>query len=182
MAKETAKKNWKKNEARMKIFSMVTIAVNVLYVLVILYRNGGLPSFRDLSAISFWASQEYAALVSLKNFAAPRFSADGDLLDCIDASNPQELGYLTLAQDTLWVCWVVQTLCNLHTAFFVFYLPVPATFLHKLWKTILGPLLSNYFGSKGASQAEDSGEAGPRNRQERRKEEAKMRKAARRGA
>ncbi|CAD2221187.1 hypothetical protein AGDE_06624 [Angomonas deanei] len=73
MAKENAKKNWKTNTSRMKTFTLISVCVNILYVGVIMYRNGGLPSFKDLLAIIFWAGQEYFALSLLKNFAAPRF-------------------------------------------------------------------------------------------------------------
>ncbi|KAG5488111.1 hypothetical protein LSCM1_08176 [Leishmania martiniquensis] len=185
MAKGTAKKNLKKNLVRMRVFWIITTAVNALYVLAILYRNGSLPSFRDLAAISFWAGQEYVAYSALNKLAQPTLSPDGDLLDCIDASNPQELGYYTFVQDVLWVCWAVQLLCILHPAFIVFYLPVPATLISKFWGSVLAPLLSTFFGGSGGGDdigADDGGSSGaPRNRQERRKEELKQRKAARRG-
>ncbi|KAG5487389.1 hypothetical protein CUR178_08475 [Leishmania enriettii] len=184
MAKGTAKKNLKKNTARMRVFSIITAAVNALYVFALLYRNGSLPSCRDLMAISFWVGQEYVAYSTLNKLAQPTLSPEGDLLDCIDASNPQELGYYTFAQDVLWVCWCVQLLCILHPAFIVFYLPVPATLIYKLWGSVLAPLVSATFGGGGGGHtgADDDGSSGaPRNRQERRKEELKQRKAARRG-
>ncbi|XQJ24159.1 Protein of unknown function (DUF788), putative [Leishmania guyanensis] len=183
MSKETAKKNLKKNIARMRVFSMITAAVNALYVFAIFYRNGSLPSFYDLMAIGFWAGQEYLAYSTLNKLAQPTISPEGGLLDCIDVSNPQELGYYTLVQDILWVCWVVQALCILHPAFIVFYLPVPATLIYKLWDTVLKPLASAYFGRSGAGTGADDGGSNspPRNRQERRKEELKQRKATRRG-
>ncbi|KPA73691.1 hypothetical protein ABB37_09620 [Leptomonas pyrrhocoris] len=190
MAKETAKKNLRSNNARMRVFAAITAAVNALYVFAILHRRGGLPSFTDLLAIVFWAGQEYAAYRTLHKLAQPTLSPEGDLLDCIDASNPTELGYYTFVQDMLWVCWVVQLFCILHPAFFVFYLPVPATLLYKLWTTVLRPLASMYFGGGGQGGqpgAQDNGgaaaggSAAPRNRQERRKEEQKQRKASRRG-
>lgn len=182
MAKDTAKKNWKKNVARMSVFSYITIAVNVVYLLAILYRNGGLPSFADLVAIVFWAGQEYFALGSLKAFAKPTFSPEGDLLDCADASNPKELGYYSFAQDILWVCWVVQVLCIIHPAFFVFYLPVPATIIYKIWGSVLRPLLASHFsGPRGAEGGDEQGSGdGARSRQDRRREEVKQRKMLRR--
>ncbi|AYU75550.1 Protein of unknown function (DUF788) [Leishmania donovani] len=183
MAKETAKRNLKKNNVRMRVFSMITAAVNLLYVLVILYRNGSLPSFHDLMAIGFWAGQEYLAYSMLSKVAQPAISPEGHLLDCIDASNPQELGYYTLAQDVLWVCWVVQALCIMHPAFIVFYLPVPATLIYKVWGSVLKPLVAAYLGGSGVGTGadEDSSHGPPRNRQERRKEELKQRKVMRRG-
>jgi hypothetical protein len=183
MAKEAAKRNLRRNIARMRVFAMITAAINALYLFVIFYRNGGLPSFKDLMAIGFWAGQEYAAYSTLNRLAQPTLSPEGDLLDCIDASNPTDLGYYTFVQDTLWVCWVVQLFCMLHPAFFVFYLPVPATLLYKLWGSVLRPLLAMYFEGRSGPAGAD-GEAGnsnaPRNRQERRKEELKQRKASRR--
>ncbi|CBZ23022.1 conserved hypothetical protein [Leishmania mexicana MHOM/GT/2001/U1103] len=183
MAKETAKRNLRKNKVRMRVFSMITAAVNLLYVLAILYRNGSLPSFHDLMAIGFWAGQEYLAYAMLSKVAQPTISPDGDLLDCIDASNPQELGYYSLAQDVLWVCWVVQALCMMHPAFIVFYLPVPATLIYKVWGSVLKPLVSVYLGGRGAGTGAEEGSSNgpPRNRQERREEALKQRKAARRG-
>ncbi|KAG5512296.1 hypothetical protein JKF63_07818 [Porcisia hertigi] len=186
MAKETAKKNLKKNMARMRAFSMITAALNCVYVFVILYRNGGLPSFRDLMAISFWAGQEYMAYTTLNKLAQPTIGSDGALLDCIDVSNPQELGHYTFVQDVLWVCWVVQTLCILHPAFIVFYLPVPATLIYKLWGTLLKPLVSAYLGGSAADTGVANGIDGSSgnssvSRQERRNEALKQRKAARRG-
>ncbi|KPI87827.1 hypothetical protein ABL78_3054 [Leptomonas seymouri] len=169
------------NIARMRAFAMITMVVNAVYVFFILYRNGGLPSFKDLMAISFWAGQEYVAYSTLNKLAQPTLSPEGDLLDCIDASNPKELGYYTVVQDTLWVCWAVQLLCLLHPAFFVFYLPVPATLIYKVWGTVLRPLLSMYFGPRGQPDAEAGGNDAMRSRQERRKEGLKQRKALRRG-
>ncbi|CCW71304.1 unnamed protein product [Phytomonas sp. Hart1] len=175
MAKETAKNNWRRNEARMKVFTFITMAVNLLYTGLIIYHRGGLPSIYDLIAIAFWAGQEYATLQLLKGFAMPSFDVSGELLSCPDASNPKELGYYSFVQDLLWICWTVQTLCNVHTAFFVFYLPVPATLIYKGW-TIARPFLTNRMGMKAANGAMEGGEQPPRNRQERRREELERRK------
>uniref|UniRef100_A0A0A9XT67 Transmembrane protein 208 n=1 Tax=Lygus hesperus TaxID=30085 RepID=A0A0A9XT67_LYGHE len=131
MAKENAKRNRQRNATRMYVFDVITIIVNVVYITLIMYRNGGLPRFRNLFALAFWAGQEYISLHFLKQIAAPTYNAQGELVYCIDASNPQELGYYNFAQDMLWMCWVVQTLCNVHFAFIVFYLPVPATLIYK---------------------------------------------------
>ncbi|KAK7194851.1 hypothetical protein NESM_000406000 [Novymonas esmeraldas] len=186
MAKETAKRNVKKNAARMRVFAAITAVVNGVYIIAILARNGGLPAFRDLLAIGFWLGQEYLAYTTLNALAQPTYGATGELLDCIDAANPKELGYYTFVQDVLWVCWVVQPLCIVHPAFIVFYLPVPATVLYKLWGAVLKPLASAWFGGGGGGSGVDGDGAddnsgAPRSRQERRKEELQQRKAARRG-
>ncbi|CCW64201.1 unnamed protein product [Phytomonas sp. EM1] len=180
MAKETAKKNWRRNEVRMKVFTLITVAVNLLYTGLIIYRRGGLPSISDLVAIVFWAGQEYAALSLIKGFAKPSFDSNGVLLSCPDVSDPKELGYYSFIQDLLWVCWAVQTFCNIHTAFFVFYLPVPATIIYKGW-TVARPFLKNMLGIESGDTTHDTadGNQPPRNRQERRRAELEQRKARR---
>lgn len=184
MAKGTAKRNWQRNTARMRAFAMITLVINAIYLLVILIRNQGLPRFGDLLAIAFWAGQEYCCYRVLYNFALPTLGAQGELLDCSDVSDPQELGYLSFVQDTLWVCWVVQSLCVFHRAFAVFYLPVPATLLYKGWTLVLGPFLSNRLGNGGDNGTENGqGKGGhpARNRQERRREEREQRKQKKSG-
>lgn len=178
MTKDTAKKNWRRNVARMRIFAIITLAVNVLYTCVIMYRNGGLPGIRDLVAIAFWACQEYFCYSALNAFGRPVFGEDGQLMDCADASSPKELGYYSFAQDVLWVCWVVQTLCNVHGAFVVFYLPVPATVMYKAWTMFLKPMLA----ARGSGGEDEGGPqqqgGGPQlSRQERRQQERTQRKA-----
>lgn len=182
MAKDTAKKNLRRNDTRMYIFTLITIAVNVIYVLRIMYRNGGLPGFRDLLAIVFWVGQEYLAFSALQSVVRPKYNDQGELVECIDASNPHELGYFSFAQDVLWVCWVIQLLCCFHGAFFVFYLPVPATVIYKVWHLLLRPLLvARYgWGAEGGNENDNSqGSEAPRNRQKRRAEELRQRKSRR---
>ncbi|ORC91213.1 uncharacterized protein TM35_000062180 [Trypanosoma theileri] len=176
MAKDTAKKNMRSNESRMYVFTLLTLAVNILSIIFTMYFRGGLPSFGDLVGLGFWAGQEYVALSLLKRFAKPVYSSTGDLLECPDVSNPQELGVYSFAQDVLWVCWVVQLLCYLfHWAFVVFYLPVPATAIYKVWQFV-GPLLMQRF-NPGASSNGDAGADGmPMSRAERRRQELLQRK------
>lgn len=164
--------------ARLQIFTYVTLTVNVLYVSAIMYRRGNLPYMVDLAAIAFWGGQEYFALGALRRFARPTFSSTGELLDCPDAANPQELGFYSLAQDILWVCWVVQVLCLIHPAFFVFYLPVPATIMYKVYSTVIAPLMAQRNGlGGGIDEPTEQKPAG--NRQQRRKEDRMQRKTYR---
>ncbi|CBH14129.1 Protein of unknown function (DUF788), putative [Trypanosoma equiperdum] len=173
MAKDTAKKNMRGNAVRMQVFSLITLTVNVICFLVSFWRQSSFPGFGSLAALAFWAGQEYASLALLKHFARPVFNAEGELLDCPDASDPKELGYYSLAQDVLWVCWVVQVLCFLfHWGFMVLYLPVPVMGLYKLWG-IIGPLLTPAQPAAG----EGCGFApGGLSRAERRKMELQQRK------
>lgn len=179
MAKDTAKKNLKSNARRINVFTIITLAVNAIYAGAILYRNGGLPGISDLVAIAFWGAQQLFALNALKKLAEPTLGPSGELLDCIDISDPQQLGIYTFAQDALWVCWVVQALCVVHSAFIVFYLPVPATLLYKIWNSVLKPLLAASGGGGGSSDGQGAGgTSGGANltRQERRRQEQQNRK------
>lgn len=178
MAKDTAKKNWKKNEVRMRAFTLITIVVNIFYcVMTLFYHRRGSVYMRDLFSVGFWLGQEYLCLSALKSFAKPVFAADGSLQSCPDASNPQELGLYSFAQDALWVCWVVQALCSFHFAFFVFYLPVPATVIYKLG-TLAKPFLPSWLTSWGgaAAEAETAESTEPATREERRREAINRRK------
>ncbi|KAH9577713.1 SRP-independent targeting protein 2/TMEM208 [Trypanosoma melophagium] len=174
MAKDTAKKNMRKNETRMRVFTLFTLSVNVISIIFLMYSRGGLPSLGDLLGLVFWAGQEYVALSLLKRVATPLYSPTGDLLECADVSNPAELGVYSFAQDVLWVCWVVQLLCYLfHWAFVVFYLPVPATAMYKAWQ-LVGPLIMQRFYPADAGNAKTDGM--PRTRAERRRQELLQRK------
>eukprot|EP00796_Vickermania_ingenoplastis_P010747 gene10747-7475_t len=176
MAKDTAKKNWRRNEVRMKTFTIITAAVNIIYCAVVLHYRGGYIRMVDVLSVLFWAGQEYYCLRALQRFAAPTFAPDGSLQRCPDVSDPAELGIYTFAQDMLWVCWLVQTLCNLHHAFIVFYLPVPATIIYKGY-TLARPFLPGWLG--GAVQQQEGREedqAAPQTREERRREAIKRRK------
>ncbi|EKG05478.1 hypothetical protein TCSYLVIO_003449 [Trypanosoma cruzi] len=173
MAKDTAKKNMRRNEERMRRFTICTLAVNVLSLVFIIYHRGSLPWFRDVVGVGFWAAQEFVALFLLKAFAKPTCSSTGELLECPDASNPSELGMYSYAQDLLWVCWVVELLCYLfHWAFFLLYLPIPAMALYQFW-AFIGPLLLRRQPSADESS---EGAAIPRNRAERRRQELLQRK------
>ncbi|ESL07308.1 hypothetical protein TRSC58_05005 [Trypanosoma rangeli SC58] len=173
MAKDTAKKNMRRNEARMRTFTICTWAVNVFSLAFIMYYRSSLPSFWDVIGLGFWAGQEFVALALLKQFAKPSYSSTGELLECPDASNPSELGVYSFAQDFLWVCWVVGLLCCLfHWAFFLLYLPVPAMAMYKGW-CLISPLLRR---RQASSEENAEGGAMPRNRAERRREELLQRK------
>ncbi|KAG8344420.1 putative Protein of unknown function (DUF788) [Trypanosoma vivax] len=133
MAKDTAKKNRRKNEERMRLFTLITVAVNVITILVILYRHGFSPQFGSIVWLSFWAGQQYASLALLKYVAKPTYGPTGELVDCADVSDPAALGPYSLAQDLLWVCWAVEPLCCIvHWGFVFLYLPLPIYCVYKL--------------------------------------------------
>ncbi|KEG11695.1 hypothetical protein DQ04_02361070 [Trypanosoma grayi] len=175
MAKDTLKKNVRRNETRMRIFTIAVFVINAVSIIAIMYYRGSVPHLVDIAGVTFWAGQEYMALALLKRFAKPTYSSTGELLDCPDASNPAELGVYSFAQDVLWVCCAVQLLCSLfHWAFVIFYLPVPAMAMYKLWH-LLAPLLLLRRGASAVGEG-DEDSALPRDRMERRRMELMQRK------
>nr|CCD16198.1 unnamed protein product [Trypanosoma congolense IL3000] len=173
MAKDTAKKNVRSNAVRMQVFSLITLAINALCLFLAAWREGSILCFSSIAGLFFWAGQEYASLALLKHFAKPVYGPKGELLDCSDVSDPKELGIYSLAQDVLWVCWVVQLLCFLfHWGFVVLYLPVPVVGLCKLW-CFVSPL---FMGPKSTPGLENEFGPGPMSRSERRKVEVLRRK------
>lgn len=160
----------------MRAFTWITVVVNIVYVLItLIFHRRGRIYFMDIASVAFWAGQEYVYLAALKSFAKPVLNSEGMLQSCPDVSSPSELGMYNLAQDGLWICWVVQVLCSIHHAFIVFYLPLPATFIYKIY-VLARPFLP--FGSKknGEEDGEGAGQEAPTNRKERRQEALNRRK------
>lgn len=176
MAKKNAKRNVKSNEMRMKVFTVVSIAINILYCLMsFVYFQGGRVSLKGLVALAFWGGQEYFCIKLLKNAVRPVYGADGSLESCIDAADPEELGIYSLAQDTLWICWVAQLFCSFHGAFFVFWLSVPTFIGYKLY-AFAKPFLPELLAKAAASVGEGGTAGSPKTRDERRREAIKRRK------
>lgn len=161
MSKENAKKNIKKNYHRLRTFKLITVVVNILYLLLVFgYHRKGVLHWRTLLGITFWLGQEIFYFRALQNFGKPSFSADGATLQsCLDLSNPAELGPYGGVQDMLWVCWVVQVLCGLHGFFFVLYFPVPGIILFQSYSWVK-PLLAARSGASGevVNEMEKNGE------------------------
>lgn len=178
MAKENAKRNLKKNQQRMRTFKLITVLINILYLLLVfVYHRQRIFYWRSILGLAFWLSQEVFCLHALESFGKPTYGADGvTLRSCTDLSNPAELRLYSFAQDILWVCWAVQLLCGFHGFFFVFYIPVPGIILYKVYsfaKPFLGALLGrNGGGPMDATENVDQSKS----REARRKEALDRRK------
>jgi hypothetical protein len=159
MAKDTAKKNIKSNQVRLRNFLIITVAVNLLWLLqpLVLASNDDPNSswtiFSILSGLSFWAGQEYFTLRQLHNAGQPTYDENGNLQDCIDLSDPDQLGILSYAQDILWSCWALQLLTQfVSPKFWYLYLAIPVFAVYKLWTGFLQPMLNL---ARGQQQQQD---------------------------
>lgn len=175
MAKETAKKNARTNATRLQWFRTVTTAINGVYLLnLVLWSDGPMFSIWSIFWILFWGAQEYIALLVLTSHGAAQLDASGDVVDCIDLSDPQQLGIYSYAQDLMWVCWAVQLLTCISNWFFVLYLPVPLMALSKAL-----PLIQGMFArSRGPQhpQGMEQPEEDLRSRLQRRRDQIRQRK------
>jgi hypothetical protein len=153
MAHEVAKRNARKNAARLQKFRAITIILNILYCMAFIYWNESfVPYFSDLLAVAFWFAQQWGAIVLLAAKGKPSMDEQGEIVDCSDLANADELGLFSYAQDTLWVCWISEFGTGFLTSWFwILYLCVPAFAFYKAWGMILSPLLSRMFGGGGGS-------------------------------
>ncbi len=186
MARETAKKNLKSNAARIAFFRQVTGALLVLQLVSAWFhshpaddssRTASVSSVLGfLACLTFWFGQEWLCISLLEKSGAPERDANGELLDCTDLSDPQQLGVMSYAQDVLWVCWAVQFLVTVVSSYCVIlYLPVPILAVVKAFTSFVSPMLA----ARRSQQQEDSkGERGDdaRSRLQRRREELRSRK------
>mmetsp|Transcript_49714 Transcript_49714/g.57258 ORF Transcript_49714/g.57258 Transcript_49714/m.57258 type:complete len:184 (-) Transcript_49714:42-593(-) len=180
MAKDTAKKHWKSNEERLKFFQFTSLAILAVDVLVaVLFSNSGV-TWGWTFMLAFWAGQYYITLRLLYFCGQPTFhETSGELIDCIDLKDPEQLGVYSYAQDLLWVCWVVETLSLYSWWGLVLYAPVPMVVTYKAWSMLLSPMISRFFSSGRPSAGQDdksAAEADPRTRLQRRREELRARK------
>jgi hypothetical protein len=175
MAKETAKKNARSNATRLQWFRTVTTVINAVYLLnLLVWTEGPMFSVWSIFWMLFWATQEYVALVVLTTHGTAELDASGDVVDCIDLSDPQQLGIYSYAQDLMWVCWAVQLLTCVSNWFLVLYLPVPITAVVKAL-----PLLQGMFSrSRGPQQTGgmEQPEDDLRSRLQRRRDQIRQRK------
>lgn len=172
MAKDTAKKNLRSNEARMKLFWQITAGINAIYLISIAFF--GDLWWGSILGWLFWVCQEYLALKLLAARGSPELSETGEILDCIDLSDHNQLGIYTYAQDLLWVCWVSHSLCAVSSYFLVLYLPVPFVALKKAWEFVISPLLSRMTQSKAPTPEPQEDDV--RSRLQRRREQLRARK------
>jgi hypothetical protein len=179
MAKDTAKKNAIANATRLKIFLAITIVINVIWLIAPLssYFGGGSADdtnnsnnewtlFQILWTFSLWAGQEYLAYTQLYKAGQPTLDSEsGKIIDCIDLSDPQQLGILSYAQDLLWVCWALQLLTQYASPKFwlLFYL-IPVFAAYKIFTGFIQPMLG--MAKMGAQQQQDPNQQSSSSQQE----------------
>lgn len=182
MAKDTAKKNVIANASRLKIFLIITIAVNAVWLISPLISFfGDKPSetnvavedsasnnnewslFQIIFYLSFWAGQEYFAYIQLYKAGQPSMDAStGKISDCIDLSDPAQLGLLSYAQDLLWVCWGLQLLTQyVSSKFWLLYFLIPVFAVYKIFTGFIKPMLGmagQAMGNGQQQQGQDGSE------------------------
>ena len=143
MAKGTAKANVKTNAVRLRNFWAITVACNLVHLAAIWFFSGFPPTFWQLTAVSFWAGQQFLAMKVLGSRGAPSFDAAGNVDECINLADPDQLGLAGYAQDLLWVSWALQVLANVVSGYFsMLWLAVPTYGVHKAWGTFIAPMLA----------------------------------------
>jgi hypothetical protein len=148
MAHDVAKKNSKRNAVRIAKFRTITLVINALYILLtVLINQSFIPYISDVLWLFFWFSQEWLMITLLATRGAPATDDQGEIIDCSDLAIAESLGMFSYAQDTLWLCWGVQSLTLLVSRwFFAVYLVIPGFALYKAWGFIIYPLLSKVLG------------------------------------
>lgn len=194
MAKNTAKINVRKNQARLRLFWLITAACNLVHLAAIWWTSGLPPTLWQFFAITFWLGQQAGAMRVLASWGRATLDEMGNLDACADLSDPSQLGLASYAQDLLWVCWALQVLSSAVSSYFsIFYVAVPVFAVAKLWSSVIGPMLSarsqmaqgaagmggaqpGQYGSPAGGQpggALPAGADDPRSRLQRRREEAR---------
>ena len=172
MAKDNAKKNAISNASRLKLFLVITIAVNAVWLISpLLSLFGGSSSseniiedgndswslFQLIFYLSFWAGQEYFAYIQLYKAGQPSMDAStGKISDCIDLADPAQLGLMSYAQDLLWVCWGLQLLTQyVSSKFWILYFLIPVFAVYKIFTGFIKPMLGmagQAMGQQGQQQ------------------------------
>lgn len=159
MAKDTAKKNIKSNQARLRNFLIITVVINALWLLQPFFlasEEDGWTIFSILSGLSFWVGQEYFTYNQLFKAGQPVYDENGNLQECIDLSDPDQLGILSYAQDILWSCWALQLLTQfVSSKFWYLYLAIPIFAVYKIWTGFLQPMLNMARGAQQQGQGGD---------------------------
>ena len=172
MARDTAKKNLRSNNMRLAVFFAVTVASNLIHVVAILLSGEGWWS--GLFGISFWSTHQLVALYFLKLKGAASLDEHGDIADCVDISDPANLGMFSYAQDVLWVCWAVQLLSTCISVYFsILYIPIPVLAVSKLWNSVISPILSLRRQHRQEAVGKEQNDDTPKNRLQRRREQAR---------
>jgi hypothetical protein len=182
MARETAKKNVKSNAARIQLFRRVTVALFAIQIVWAWLYDSLIPTsfgsaFSLIGGLTFWVGQELVCISLLEKTGAPEYDSSGDLTNCTDLSDPNQLGVMSYAQDVLWVCWAVQVLVTTVSSYLVvLYLPVPALGAYKGFSYFISPLLAARRAQQAGVGSEPSRSDDPRSRLQRRREELRARK------
>eukprot|EP01060_Flectonema_neradi_P002018 TRINITY_DN1121_c2_g1_i1.p1 TRINITY_DN1121_c2_g1~~TRINITY_DN1121_c2_g1_i1.p1 ORF type:complete len:199 (+),score=31.17 TRINITY_DN1121_c2_g1_i1:49-645(+) len=150
MARGNAKRNAHINKKRMALFKQITIGINVALAAYYLY-NGQLLNFRTIVMFAFFGVQEYFSLQMLERHGKPSYDSFGNVVECVNLSDPKDLGMHSLLQDLLWICWAVETTIAFTWYGWIIYLIVPTYGFHKVWKAF-GPRLKDMAEKYAAGQ------------------------------
>jgi len=146
MAKDGAKKIHAANQDRLRLFLLITVALNVVYLLYRAYLHR--TSFGFLHGVGWLLllGGEGAALHALRAHAAPEYDGPtGRLASCNDLTALE--GTPSSIQDVLWVSWFVQTTTLFSDWFWLFYLAIPCYGIYILYTNVAAPLLASFFSS-----------------------------------
>ena len=92
MAKDTAKRNAKKNAARIQNFRVITLSLLAISI-AFYWMYDGFPGWRGWMLFAFWFSQEWYAISLLAARGAPATDpSTGDIVDCVDLSEVEQAG------------------------------------------------------------------------------------------
>ena len=177
MAKDTAKKNIKSNASRLRTFLIITVAVNILWLLQPLFFSSSSTTksistteegdeveiivddpnawtlFQIIYHLLFWVSQEFFAYQQLYKAGQPEYDSMGNLQSCTDLSDPAQLGLLSYAQDLLWSCWALQLLTQyVSKKFWYLYWLIPIFAVYKIFVSFIKPMLGLASGALGGGQ------------------------------
>eukprot|EP01059_Diplonema_ambulator_P034821 TRINITY_DN799_c1_g1_i1.p1 TRINITY_DN799_c1_g1~~TRINITY_DN799_c1_g1_i1.p1 ORF type:complete len:202 (+),score=39.74 TRINITY_DN799_c1_g1_i1:145-750(+) len=136
MAKGNAKTNDFKNRKLISNFQKITMGINAAVIVYHLAVKGDFFSVWTILYIAFFAVQEFYAMKHLEKHGKPQLGSEGQIVSCVNLSDPKELGLYTYVQDLLWVCWTVQILLLITSYAWLIYGVVPVYVLYKTWDTI----------------------------------------------
>ena len=157
MAHENAKKNARNNAARLFKFRIIAAVIAASCFLLDAFVIGRSATWWGMLLwVAFWGAHNFIPLFFLTALGKPdRNPATNEIIDCVDLSDPKQLGIYSYAQDVLWFCWFLQPLQALFSNWFMLlYLPIPGYAGYKLFSSVLGPLLG--MGGGGAMGGDEA--------------------------
>ena len=119
----------------MTMFKQITIGLNVALAAYYLY-NGQLLNFRTIVMFAFFAVQEYFALVLLERHGKVAYDNFGNIVECLNLSDPKDLGMHSYFQDLLWICWAVEAILAFTWYGWILYLIVPTYGAYKGYSAV----------------------------------------------